>query len=67
MFGAPLADGIAPFISTYTRQEKMLTEAILTYWTNFMKTGSVPTHTHPPTAKTQGLMKINVSDLHLGS
>jgi len=41
VFGAPLADGIAPFISTYTRQEKMLTEAILTYWTNFMKTGSV--------------------------
>ena len=39
VFGAPLADGIAPFISTYTRQEKMLTEAILTYWTNFMKTG----------------------------
>ena len=39
VFGAPLTDGIDPFISTYTRGEKMLTEAILTYWTNFVRTG----------------------------
>ena len=39
VFGAPLTDGIDPFTSTFTRSEKMLTEAIMRYWTNFAKTG----------------------------
>ncbi|XP_074658267.1 neuroligin-4, Y-linked-like [Tubulanus polymorphus] len=37
--GAPLADGIDPFPSTFTRSERMLSEAVMTYWTNFAKTG----------------------------
>ncbi|XP_064638758.1 neuroligin-4, X-linked-like isoform X2 [Lineus longissimus] len=40
VFGAPLADGITPFPSTYTRSERMLSEAVMRYWTNFMKTGN---------------------------
>ena len=39
VFGAPLTDGIDPFTSTFTRSEKMLTEAVMTFWTNFAKTG----------------------------
>lgn len=39
VFGAPLTDGIDPFVSTYSNGEKMMTEAVMTYWTNFVKTG----------------------------
>ncbi len=39
VFGAPLTDGIDPFTSTFTRSERMLTEAVMRYWTNFAKTG----------------------------
>ncbi|CAL1530991.1 unnamed protein product, partial [Lymnaea stagnalis] len=40
VFGSPLVDGISPFPKTYTNTEKMLTEAVMTYWTNFAKTGN---------------------------
>lgn len=39
VFGAPIVDGLSPFPSTYTSAEKMLSEAVMTYWTNFAKTG----------------------------
>ena len=39
VFGAPLTDGIDPFTSTFTRSERMLTEAVMRYWTNFAKSG----------------------------
>ncbi|KAH8369268.1 hypothetical protein KR009_006097 [Drosophila setifemur] len=40
IFGAPLAPA-GPFPSTnYTVQEKLLSEAVMAYWTNFVKTGN---------------------------
>lgn len=39
VFGSPLVDGISPFPSTYNSFEKMMSEAVMTYWTNFAKTG----------------------------
>lgn len=40
-FGAPVAvDGVDPFPTTYTRSDRLLTESVLKYWTNFIKTGS---------------------------
>ena len=39
VFGAPLADGIKPFPSSYTRTERMLSEGVMRYWSNFIKTG----------------------------
>lgn len=41
IFGAPLADGIDPFSSTYAEQDKVLAETVLTYWSTFIDTGSV--------------------------
>jgi len=39
IFGAPLA-AAGPFPSgNYTVQEKLLSEAVMAYWTNFVKTG----------------------------
>ena len=43
VFGAPLVGGLSPFPSVYTSAEKMLSEAVMTYWTNFAKTGYVMT------------------------
>ncbi|CAD6996017.1 unnamed protein product [Ceratitis capitata] len=41
VFGAPLAPA-GPFPSNaYGVQEKLLSEAVMTYWTNFAKTGSL--------------------------
>ncbi|KAH9512312.1 Neuroligin-2 [Bulinus truncatus] len=40
IFGAPIVDGLSPFPNTYTAAEKMLSEAMMTYWTNFAKTGN---------------------------
>lgn len=41
IFGAPLA-AAGPFPSgNYTVQEKLLSEAVMAYWTNFVKTGWV--------------------------
>ena len=39
VFGAPLTEGLDPFPSTYTRAERMLSKAVMCYWTNFVKTG----------------------------
>ncbi|XP_034660110.1 uncharacterized protein LOC117896146 [Drosophila subobscura] len=40
IFGAPLAPA-GPFPShNYTTQEKLLSEAVMAYWTNFVKTGN---------------------------
>lgn len=39
VFGAPITDGLDPFTSTFTRSERMLTEAVMRYWVNFIKTG----------------------------
>lgn len=41
-FGAPLVDGLAPFsASGFTRADRVFSELVLRYWTNFIKTGSV--------------------------
>ncbi|XP_037949215.1 flocculation protein FLO11-like [Teleopsis dalmanni] len=39
IFGAPLAPA-GPFPSNYNEQEKLLSEAVMAYWTNFAKTGN---------------------------
>jgi len=40
-FGAPLVDGLAPFSSSgFTRADRIFSELVLRYWTNFIKTGS---------------------------
>lgn len=39
VFGAPLVDGISPFPSDYTRNEKRLSASIMRFWTNFAKSG----------------------------
>lgn len=41
IFGAPLADGIDPFSSTYAEADKVMAETVLTYWSTFIDTGSV--------------------------
>ncbi|KAK3583367.1 hypothetical protein CHS0354_038986 [Potamilus streckersoni] len=38
-FGAPLVGGISPFPTVYTDAEKILSENIMQFWTNFAKTG----------------------------
>jgi len=41
-FGAPLVDGLAPFSSSgFSRADRVFSELVLRYWTNFVKTGSV--------------------------
>jgi len=41
-FGAPLVDGLGPFSSSgFTRADRVFSEFVLRYWTNFMKTGLV--------------------------
>ena len=39
VFGAPLVDNLDPFQSTFTKNEKSLSEILLRYWTNFARTG----------------------------
>uniref|UniRef100_T1IZ18 Carboxylesterase type B domain-containing protein n=1 Tax=Strigamia maritima TaxID=126957 RepID=T1IZ18_STRMM len=39
VFGAPLVDGLTYFPQNYTKTEKMLSEAVMRYWTNFAKSG----------------------------
>jgi len=39
-FGAPITDGLDPFSATsYSRGDKLFSETVLKYWTNFIKTG----------------------------
>lgn len=41
-FGAPLVDGLSPFTSSgFARADRVFSELVLRYWTNFIKTGSV--------------------------
>ncbi|XP_061171369.1 neuroligin-2-like isoform X2 [Saccostrea echinata] len=40
VFGAPLVDGISPFPSEYTKNEKRLSASIMRFWTNFAKSGN---------------------------
>ena len=39
VFGAPLASAGLFHGTQYTAQEKLLTEAVMSYWCNFAKTG----------------------------
>ncbi|KAL3846881.1 hypothetical protein ACJMK2_017833 [Sinanodonta woodiana] len=39
IFGAPLVDGISPFPQQYTSSEKILSQTMMRFWTNFAKTG----------------------------
>lgn len=39
IFAAPITDGIDPFPSVYTKQQKTFAEEILKFWINFIKTG----------------------------
>lgn len=41
VFGAPLVDRVEPFAETFSRADRTLSESVLRYWTNFIKTGSV--------------------------
>lgn len=41
VFGAPLVDGFSHFPQNYTKSEIALSEAVITYWTNFARTGYV--------------------------
>jgi neuroligin len=39
VFGAPLVDGFSHFPRNYTKSEIALSEAIMIYWSNFVRTG----------------------------
>ncbi|XP_014675706.1 PREDICTED: neuroligin-1-like [Priapulus caudatus] len=41
VFGAPIVggSGLRHFVGNYSRQEKLLSESVITYWTNFASTG----------------------------
>lgn len=43
VFGAPLVDGFSHFPRNYTKSEIALSEAIMIYWSNFVRTGYVQT------------------------
>jgi len=45
VFGAAINDGIEPFVSSgYSRTDRAVTEIAMTYWSNFIWTGSVSQH-----------------------
>ena len=39
IFGAPLVEGVTPFSDKFTPQEKVISQTMMRYWTNFAKTG----------------------------
>lgn len=39
MFGAPLIGGFSHFSRNYTKSEVLLSEAVMLYWSNFVRTG----------------------------
>lgn len=42
--GAPVGDGIDPFPSvSFSRHDRLVSETVMKYWTNFIKTGYVYT------------------------
>ncbi|XP_031636263.1 neuroligin-4, Y-linked isoform X2 [Contarinia nasturtii] len=44
VFGAPLVQGFSHFPENYTKSEISLSEAIMTYWSNFLRTGNPNEH-----------------------
>ncbi|KAL7035670.1 hypothetical protein ACKWTF_008499 [Chironomus riparius] len=44
VFGAPLVDGFSHFPRNYTKSEIALSEAIMIYWSNFVRTGNPNEH-----------------------
>ncbi|KAK8404413.1 hypothetical protein O3P69_007601 [Scylla paramamosain] len=53
VFGAPLVGGFNHFGLNYTLQEKLLSELVMIYWTNFAKTGN-PNLPTPQSYRTPG-------------
>jgi len=39
VFGAPINEGIDPFESTYSKTDRTVSETVMKYWENFIKTG----------------------------
>lgn len=39
VFGAPLVGGFSHFPRNYTKSEISLSEAVMLYWSNFIRTG----------------------------
>lgn len=39
VFGAPIVNGLRHFAGNYSKQEKLLSESVISYWTNFAGTG----------------------------
>lgn len=46
VFGAPLIGSLSYFNRNYTKSEMALSEAVMTYWTNFAKVGDPNIHAH---------------------
>ncbi|CAO1394324.1 unnamed protein product, partial [Diamesa hyperborea] len=44
VFGAPLVEGFSHFPKNYTKSEIALSEAIMIYWSNFVRTGNPNEH-----------------------
>lgn len=40
MFGAPLVGGFSHFPKNYTKSEVALSEVVMAYWSNFVRTGN---------------------------
>ncbi|XP_062567068.1 neuroligin-2-like isoform X3 [Saccostrea cucullata] len=59
VFGAPLVDGISPFPSEYTKNEKRLSASIMRFWTNFAKSGNP----NKPDKETKIFEKDKFSDI----
>ena len=39
IFGAPINEGIDPFIASYSKTDRAVSETVMKYWENFIKTG----------------------------
>lgn len=39
LFGAPLVGGFNHFVRNYTKSEVALAEAVMLYWSNFVRSG----------------------------
>ncbi|XP_061171375.1 neuroligin-4, X-linked-like isoform X4 [Saccostrea echinata] len=44
IFGAPLVEGVTPFSDKFTPMEKEISKTMMSYWTNFAKTGDPNKH-----------------------
>lgn len=62
IFGAPLASA-GPFQSRYSPEERLLSEAIMVYWTNFAKTG----YTNSIFSSNKNLFNVFIFVLHFVS